>query len=126
MIVGMVQDPVFGPVLACGAGGTAVELLKDVRIRLSPLCDGDADAMIRGLATFPLLDGYRGAPKANVPALKDLLLRLSVMVEDQQAIVELDLNPVIVTPEAAVVADARIRVEWHDPRPPMGARPRPA
>lgn len=52
MIVGVVQDPQFGPVIACGAGGTAVELLKDVSVRLTPLTDSEADGMIRGLATF--------------------------------------------------------------------------
>src|SRR5205807_7241614 len=76
MIVGVVQDPQFGPVVACGAGGTAVELLRDARVRLTPLTESQAEDMIRGLATFPLLDGYRGRPRADVAALRDLVLRL--------------------------------------------------
>ncbi|HEV2953893.1 MAG TPA: acetate--CoA ligase family protein, partial [Candidatus Dormibacteraeota bacterium] len=124
MIVGMAQDPLFGPVVACGAGGTAVELLKDVQVRLSPLSEADAHAMIRQLTTFPLLDGYRGRPKANVSALKQLLMRVSTMVEEQPMIAELDLNPVIVTADGALVADARVRIESNLPKPPLGSRPR--
>jgi len=126
MIVGVVQDPLFGPVVACGAGGTAVELLKDVEVRLSPLSTADAEEMIRGLATYPLLDGYRGRPRADVPALRDMLLRVSAMVEAHEEIAELDLNPVMVSPEGAVAVDARVRLEHLPPRSPEGSRPRPA
>src|SRR6185312_5034890 len=73
MLVGVVHDPQFGPVLACGAGGTAVELVHDVAVRITPLAEGDARGMVRSLRTFPLLDGYRGAPKADTAALEDLL-----------------------------------------------------
>ncbi|HTX32724.1 MAG TPA: GNAT family N-acetyltransferase, partial [Solirubrobacteraceae bacterium] len=62
LIVGVVHDPSFGPVVACGAGGTTAELVKDVVVRLAPLTDVDASEMIRGLRSFPLLQGYRGAP----------------------------------------------------------------
>jgi acyl-CoA synthetase (NDP forming) len=126
MIVGVVQDPQFGPVIAFGAGGTAVELLNDVSVRLTPLTDSEADEMIRGLTTFPLLDGYRGWPKADVASLRGLLLRLGALAEDLPEVVEADLNPVIVGPDGAQVADVRIRVEQREPHPPEGARPRPA
>jgi acyl-CoA synthetase (NDP forming) len=126
MIVGVVQDPQFGPVIACGAGGTAVELLRDVSIRLTPLTETQADRMIRGLATFPLLDGYRGRPRADVAALRDLVLRLGALAEDLPEVAEVDLNPVIVGPPGVSVVDARIRIEARDPRPPQGSRPRPA
>src|SRR5215469_2887233 len=126
MIVGLVQDPQFGPVIACGAGGTAVELLRDVSVRLTPLTESQADEMIRRLATFPLLDGYRGRPKADVAALRDLVLRLGALAEDLPEVVELDLNPVIVGPNGAGVVDARVRLEACDPRPPEGSRPRPS
>src|SRR5439155_12359881 len=96
MLVGVVHDPLFGPVVACGAGGTAVELLKDVSVRITPLTDLDAAEMVRSLATFPLLDGYRGASKADVPALEDLLLRVSALVEAHPAVAEMDCNPVVV------------------------------
>jgi len=125
MIVGVVQDPRFGPVVACGAGGTAVELLKDVSVRLTPLTRSEADEMIRGLATFPLLDGYRGRPKADVAALRDLVLRLGALAEDVPELAEVDLNPVIVGSDGVAVVDARIRLEARDPRPPEGSRPRP-
>jgi len=126
MIVGVVQDPRFGPVIACGAGGTAVELLRDVSIRLTPLTESQADEMIRGLATFPLLDGYRGRPKADVAALRELVLRLSALAEDLPGVVEVDLNPVVVGPDGVSAVDARIRVEARDPQLPEGSRPRPA
>src|SRR5439155_23649198 len=74
MIAGLVHDPQFGPLLACGAGGTLVELLKDVAVRLTPLTADDAPAMLRELKTFPLLDGFRGAPRVDVAALEAALL----------------------------------------------------
>src|SRR4029077_18722726 len=111
MLVGVVHDPLFGPVVACGAGGTAVELLKDVSVRITPLTDLDAQDMIRSLATYPLLDGYRGAPKADVASLVDTLLRVSAMVEAHPEIVEMDCNPVMVLPDGAVIVDARVRIE---------------
>ncbi|HEY3143723.1 MAG TPA: bifunctional GNAT family N-acetyltransferase/acetate--CoA ligase family protein [Acidimicrobiales bacterium] len=124
LLVGVVHDPSFGPVIACGAGGTAVELLKDVAVRITPLTDRDAAEMVRSLATFPLLDGYRGAPKTDVTALEDLLLRVSAMVEAHPEIAELDCNPVKVLPDGVVVVDARVRVEAASPPPPLAARRR--
>jgi acetate---CoA ligase (ADP-forming) len=122
MLVGVVQDQHFGPVLACGAGGTATELLKDVAVRITPITRGEADRMVRSLKTFPRLDGYRGAPRADIEALEDALLRVSALVEAHSEIVEMDLNPLIVHSTGAVVVDARIRLETGAPRPPMGSR----
>jgi acyl-CoA synthetase (NDP forming) len=122
LLVGVVNDASFGPVIACGAGGTAVELLKDVAVRITPLTDLDAAEMVRSLATFPLLEGYRGAPKGDVAALEDLLLRISAMVEAHPTIAELDLNPVTVLPDGAVVVDARIRIEPAGLQLPLAAR----
>ena len=122
MLVGVVHDPLFGPVVACGAGGTAVELLKDVSVRITPLTDLDAVEMLRTLATFPLLDGYRGAPKADVTAIEEVLLRVSEMVEALPEIAEMDCNPVMALPEGAVIVDARVRVERSAPAPPLAAR----
>jgi acyl-CoA synthetase (NDP forming) len=124
LLVGVVHDPSFGPVLACGAGGTAVELLKDVAVRLTPLTDLDAAEMVRSLATFPLLDGYRGAPKADIGALEDLLLRVGALVEAHPEVAELDCNPVKVLPDGVVVVDARVRVEPATPPLPLAARRR--
>lgn len=110
MLVGVVHDPLFGPVVACGAGGVAVELMKDVAVRLAPVTDLDARDMLRSLATFPLLDGYRGAPKADVAALEGMLLRVGAMADAHPEIAELDANPVIVSADGAVIVDARVRV----------------
>jgi acetyl coenzyme A synthetase (ADP forming)-like protein len=124
LLVGVVHDASFGPVVACGAGGTAVELLKDAAVRITPLTDRDAAEMVRSLQTFPLLDGYRGAPKGDVAALEDLLLRVSALVDAHPTIAELDCNPVRVLPEGVVVVDARVRVEPAAPSLPLGARRR--
>jgi acetate---CoA ligase (ADP-forming) len=121
ILVGVVGDPDFGPVVACAAGGGAVELLGDVQTRLAPLTRSDAGEMIRSLRTFPLLDGYRGAERADVGALEDVLLRVSALAAAQPEIVELDCNPVLVGPHGATVVDARVRIEA--PRPP---RPYPS
>jgi acetyl coenzyme A synthetase (ADP forming)-like protein len=122
MLVGVVHDRLFGPVLACGAGGTTAELLKDIAVRITPLSEPDAHDMVRSLKTFPLLDGYRGAPRADVAALEEVMLRVSAMVEGHPEIAELDCNPVMVGQRGAVVVDARVRVELPPPREPIGAR----
>ncbi|HET7421689.1 MAG TPA: GNAT family N-acetyltransferase [Candidatus Dormibacteraeota bacterium] len=122
MIVGVVQDEHFGPVLACGAGGVATELVKDVSVRITPITRGDAQRMVRSLKTFPLLDGYRGAAKADVTALENVLLRVSALVEAHPQVAEMDLNPVIVHPEGALAVDARIRLDAGMTRRPLGAR----
>ena len=122
MLVGVVQEQQFGPVLACGAGGTATELLKDVAVSITPITRGEASRMVRALKTFPRLDGYRGAPRGDVGALEDVLLRVSAMVEAHPEVVEMDLNPLMVHPVGAVVVDARIRLEQRTPKAPLGSR----
>jgi acyl-CoA synthetase (NDP forming) len=111
MLVGVAVDPRFGPVIGCGAGGIEAELLNDVSVRVSPLTDMDAGEMIRSLATYPRLDGYRGAPKADVSALEELFLRVSAMAEIHPEMVEMDCNPVMVLQRGAVVVDARVQIE---------------
>ena len=111
MLIGVVHDRLFGPVIACGAGGPEAELLRDVAVRITPLTDRDAHEMIRSLATFPLLDGYRDAPRADVAALEQTLLRVSAMVEAHPEMVEMDLSPLIALDQGAIVVDARIRIE---------------
>jgi acyl-CoA synthetase (NDP forming) len=88
-----------------------MELLKDVAVRITPLTDRDAGEMLRSLAMYPLLEGYRTAARADVAALEGVLLRVSAMVEAHPEIVEIDCNPVVVLAEGAVVVDARIRIE---------------
>ena len=122
MIVGVVHDPEFGPVVACGAGGVVVELLRDVSVRLTPLARADAEEMVRELKTYPLLTGYRGAPVCDVDALVDAVVRVGALVEDLPQVAELDLNPIIVHPGGAAVVDARIRVAPPPPSPLLGQR----
>jgi acetyl coenzyme A synthetase (ADP forming)-like protein len=122
MLVGVVNDGQFGPTVACGAGGTLVELLKDVSVRLSPLTRRDAASMLRELRSYPLLEGYRGAPRCDVDAPVDVLVRISALAEDHPHIAELDCNPVMVSACGAVVVDARVRVAAAAPRRPLGAR----
>lgn len=112
VMIGMSQDPVFGPVLAFGMGGIHVEILRDVAFRVCPLTDRDAADMIREIRGYRLLQGYRGHPPADVDTLEEGLLRVSRLVESVEEIRELDLNPVFaLTPgDGYRVADARIRV----------------
>jgi len=126
MLVGVTHDPVFGPILVCGAGGVLVELLQDIVVRITPLTDRDASEMVSSLKTFPLLNGYRGGPRYDVGALEQVILRVGALVEDLQEIAELDLNPVIVLPEGQGVSlvDARIRVAEVLPPLPFGAKKR--
>jgi acetate---CoA ligase (ADP-forming) len=110
LLVGATADPLFGPVVACGAGGRTVELLHDVSVRLAPLTDRDAREMLRELRTFPLLEGYRGEPPVDLAAVEDVVLRVGALVDRYPEIVELDCNPVIAHPDGAIVVDARIRI----------------
>lgn len=122
MIVGVVNDVQFGPVIACGAGGVQVELLRDVSVRLTPLSSDEAADMVHGLKTYPLLTGFRGGPPRDVQALIDGLLRVSALVEDIPQIAELDCNPFVVHESGAVILDARVRIATVEPRPLLGAR----
>jgi acetyl coenzyme A synthetase (ADP forming)-like protein len=112
MFVGVTHDHNFGPLIACGAGGTLVEMIKDVSVGLTPLGTHDAERMVHTLKTYELLDGYRGAPKRDVGALEKTILRLDQMVEEIPEVMELDLNPLMVLRDGAgtLVVDARIRV----------------
>ena len=123
LIVGVVNDHSFGPVVACGAGGTVAELIGDVSVRITPITAADAEEMIRSLRTFPLLDGYRGSVRCDTAAIIDVLIRVSAMVEAHPEIAELDCNPLIVTSEGAAVVDGRVRVESAPPPRPISALP---
>jgi acetyl coenzyme A synthetase (ADP forming)-like protein len=111
-LVGVVNDPIFGPLIAFGSGGVTAEVLGDVRFRLHPLTDIDADELIASVKVAKLLRGFRGSPPADLLALRDLLLRVSRLVDDIPEIAEIDLNPVMVGTEThgAVVVDARMRL----------------
>jgi acetyl coenzyme A synthetase (ADP forming)-like protein len=109
-IVGVVRDAAFGPLVMFGAGGTTVELFGDRAFRIAPMTDVDAAELVRSLKSSPLLFGYRGAPEVNVGALEDLLARVNCLAQDVPEIAEMDLNPVIVSPNGVVVVDAKVRV----------------
>lgn len=112
VMIGVTEDPSFGPLVAFGLGGVTVELLGDVVFRITPLTDQDAIGMIRSVRGYKLLDGYRRTPKADKEALVEMLLRVSRLVEEVPGIVELDLNPIRVFEEGkgALALDARIKI----------------
>ncbi|GAB1721310.1 MAG: GNAT family N-acetyltransferase [Nitrospira sp. CR1.1] len=112
VMAGMVQDPSFGPLIGFGLGGIHVEILGDVRFRITPLTELDAADLIRSIKGYRLLQGYRGHPPGDVDAIQDLLLRLSRLVEEVPEIVELDLNPIfaLAPGEGCSIVDARIRL----------------
>ena len=109
-IVGLVQDPSFGPLVMVGLGGVATDLLADRSFRIPPLTDRDADEMVRSLRTAPLLTGYRGSTPTDVAALEDVLVRVAQLGEDHPEVVEIDLNPLIVSPTGVCAVDIKIRV----------------
>ena len=112
VIIGMTEDPSFGPLILFGLGGVFVELIGDVSFRIHPLTDVDAEEMVGEVKASKLLDGYRGEPPGDVAALEQAILRISALVEALPEMVEMDLNPVkVMLPGDGVRAvDARIRV----------------
>src|SRR5664279_3838921 len=110
--VGMFEDPSFGPLSAFGLGGIHVEAIADPAVRVTPLTDRAAAAMVRETRGYPLLAGYRGYPPADIEAIHDVLLRVSRLVEEVPDIAELELSPIFVgSPgEGCRILDSRIRV----------------
>jgi acetate---CoA ligase (ADP-forming) len=111
MVVGVTHDPSFGPIILTGMGGTLVELLRDVSVRITPLTDRDVDEMLSDLRMAPLLRGYRGSAPADVRALRDLLFRINALVEDVPEVAELDLNPVFVRDDGQGVVAVDVRMK---------------
>lgn len=111
ILIGMTEDPTFGPLLVFGLGGLTVELFGDVAFRLHPLTDVDADEMVNQIKGARLLAGYRNLPPGDVEGVKDLLLRVSALVGGVPEIVEMDVNPVKVLEHGVRPVDVRIRVE---------------
>jgi acyl-CoA synthetase (NDP forming)/GNAT superfamily N-acetyltransferase len=119
VIVGVVDDHMFGPLVVFGLGGVATEVLADHAARLTPLSDTDADALIRSIKAAPLLLGYRGSPPADLGALRELLLRVSRLADDLPEVTDLDLNPVIAGPDGVLTVDARVKVAPYRPQDPF-------
>ena len=126
MFAGYAEDPTFGPMLAFGAGGKAVELLHDRALGLPPLDDGLALAMIANTRIAPLLAGYRDVPAVNLQAIVRVLNALSQIAIDHPEIVELDINPLVPTPRGALALDARARIADPAKRVPLAIQPYPA
>jgi acetyl coenzyme A synthetase (ADP forming)-like protein len=114
-LAGVVQDPVFGPLVAFGPGGRLAELIGEAGFAIAPLTDVDADELVASGRAAPLVRGFRGAEPSDTAALAELLLRLSRLAEDLPEVAELDLNPVLGLSEGCVAVDARVRVARVEP-----------
>jgi acyl-CoA synthetase (NDP forming)/GNAT superfamily N-acetyltransferase len=110
LLLGAVQEPVFGPLVVFGLGGTATDAMDDRAARLAPLTDADAVDLVGSVRVSPLLLGERGATAVDLAGLQDTILRLSALADDLPEVAELDLNPVIARPDGVTAVDARIRV----------------
>lgn len=117
VIVGIVHDRAFGPLLMYGTGGTTVELFGDRTLQVLPITDTDTAELVRSTRGSALLFGYRGAPPVDVAGLEDLILRVAQLAQDHPQIAEMDLNPIIVGPRGAVAVDAKLRIAPVDPDP---------
>lgn len=118
LLAGLVQDPVFGPLVAFGPGGRLAELIGEAGFRLVPLTDVDAGELVGSGNAGRLVRGFRGAPPADAGALEDVLHRLSRLGEELPEVAELDLNPVRGFPDGCLALDARVRVR-HGERAPV-------
>jgi acyl-CoA synthetase (NDP forming) len=118
VMIRVVQEPVFGPLVVFGSGGAASEMHDEVT-RLTPLTDADADEMIRAVRAAPLLLGNRDMPPVNTAALADALLRVSRLADDLPEISELTLNPVVARQDGVYGVDVRVRVSPAEPRDPF-------
>ncbi len=112
LILGMKRDKRFGPVIMFGLGGVTVEVLKDVAFRLAPVRELGARRMVESIRGFKILQGFRGQPPADIPALTECIERLSQLAMELEGIEELDVNPLMAYPQGrgAKAADARILI----------------
>ena len=137
VIVGMSHDPAFGPLLMFGLGGIYVEVLKDVAFRVLPFTDRDAREMVRSVKALPILEGVRGQAPVCFERIEEVLLRVAQLVQEFPEIAELDLNPLMASPDPArcLAVDARVRLSdgserharnWSQGSEPGAARGAPA
>ena len=110
-IVGVNRDPGFGPLVLFGLGGIFVETLEDVTVRIAPVSRREADAMLDEIDAAPLLRGARGREPVDEAAVSEIIERLSRLVVDFPAIVELDVNPLVATPEGATAVDLQLTID---------------
>jgi acetyltransferase len=117
LMVGVTNDPVFGPVITLGAGGIAVEIMGDRAVALPPLNTTLVKDLIQGTQIAKMLGAFRQMPPIDMAALESVLLRVSEMVCELPMLMEMDINPLIVDEQGALAADARVAVEFRPPNP---------
>ncbi len=115
LMIGVTNDPVFGPVITFGAGGTSVEIMGDRAVALPPLNNFLVKDLIQGTRISKMLGHFRNMLPANIDALEDVLLRVSEMVCELPLLQEMDINPLILDENGALAADARVVVEYRQP-----------
>jgi len=108
IIIGIMKDPHFGPVIMFGLGGIFVEILKDISFRILPLEERDAEEMISEIKGYQILKGIRGETPKDVKSIRDVLMKISQLVMDNPEIKEIDLNPVFLFNQGLQVVDARM------------------
>jgi acetate---CoA ligase (ADP-forming) len=113
MLIGVRRDPVYGATLTLGCGGITAELLSDTVTLVCPVTADEVRDALRSLRLWPLLDGYRGRARADVAAVVDVALRVQAMLAADPMIEEIEINPLMVTTDGAVAADAVI---WKEER----------
>jgi acetyltransferase len=111
LFIGAKYEPRFGHIILCGLGGIFVEVLGDVSSGLAPLTFNEAASMIRSLRAYRIIHGTRGKPGINEQKFAEIIVRLSTLLRFATEIKEMDLNPLIGSPDAITVVDARIRIE---------------
>jgi acyl-CoA synthetase (NDP forming)/GNAT superfamily N-acetyltransferase len=121
-VVGVVEDPSFGPLVMFGLGGKEAELFRDQMWSLVPMTTEDVRGLVSGLRSSPLLTGYRGGALVDLTALFEVLSRVGCLAEDIPEIAELSLNPVVVSPGGSVALDVRVRVAAAAHEPPLVRR----
>ena len=115
VMIGVVQEPVFGPLVVFGLDESATGVPGDHAARLAPLTDADADELIQAARAASLLSGHRGRPPAGTAALADALLRVSRLADDLPEVAELDLSPVVAGPDGVCAVEVRVRVSPAEP-----------
>ena len=109
VLLGLRRDPVYGVTLTLGMGGVTAELLADTVTLVLPVTQDEVAAALRRLRLWPLLDGYRGRPRADVTALADMALRLGALMSADPGLEEIEINPVLLRESGAVAVDALVR-----------------
>ncbi len=119
LIVGMVHDASFGPVPACGPGAKTTGVMNDIAVRITPVTDLDVREMLHSLQSFSMLEGDSDGPHHDLAAVEQLLMGVSALVEAHPEIAERDPNPVVASPDGALIVDAQVRVEPVSPPSPI-------